>query len=237
MRLQRLRARLRTATDRGARSERGAVLYEVVIFMAVIMIVSGAYVTSNASMTNVVKRAQSFDIGNEAAHGVLEEIQAMPWNELALPGNPSASATKQTQGWRVLAPAGSRNAMTEVCSRSSDCSTGSNVVIRTVRGTAVSITIDIWWKSDSTTRRPECEPTVTAACETAGGVGTKIIQATVQWQANGVTQTRVQKVERTVTPVEASIVPGLPGSAGPTPTGFATPTTSSSPTALDTFTG
>lgn len=216
-----------------ASRERGAVLYEVLIFMAVIVIVSGAWVTSNASMTKSVKDSHTFDIGNEAAHGILEEIQGMPWNTLAVSGTPAAGPAADANGEFTVKTPGASNVMTEVCPVSTSCS-GTRVT-RVVRGTSVDIVLSVKWKSGT---RPACAGTPGSTCEAATGYGTKIIRAVVTWTlSNGTTRSRTQTIERTATPVEALMIAALPSGPGATPTGFPTPTTSSSPTALDTFTG
>lgn len=216
-----------------ASSERGAVLYEVLVFMAVIVVVSGAWVTSNASMTRSVKDSHAFDVGNEAAHGVLEEVLGMSWNALGVPGTPVASPAADAEGHYTVRSAGAANVMTEICPVSTTC-TGTTAT-RIIRGMTVQIDLSVKWKAGT---RPACAGTPGIACEQATGYGTKIIRAVVSWKTgNGLTRSRTQTVERTATPVEALMIAALPSGAGPTPTGFPTPTTSSSPTAFDSFAG
>lgn len=86
--LRRLRARLHKRLD--AKSERGDLLIEVVIAMAVIGTTLASYTSSNMTMEHVSRSRTAVDIVAQQAQAVLQEAKSSPWDRLGF--NPAVQS-------------------------------------------------------------------------------------------------------------------------------------------------
>lgn len=175
---------------RGA--ERGDVLVETLVFMAVISLVAGAY-TSSASNANRASRTMTaIEVVDQQAQGVLERAQVQPWELLGI--NPAIQGRYKNNEWKTEPlGAGKGYLVTHEQEVSSDAAqTLKPYTTMTTRGVRMEQSVYITW-SDG-------KPLGTDS----GAYGSKKITVKIDYKAPGVAaRTKTFTGSRSATPTEA----------------------------------
>lgn len=174
-----MRARIRTSVSRRTetrkRDERGSLLIDSLVAMAMVSIVAAGYMGVNNGVQDAMRHHKSVDQVDQYLTGLAEEASALPWESLANCMRPSPPAN--AANYTASCPAG---AITQIAPEKDIGG-----------GITVNVTTDVTWITSPVPSSPS-------------KFGQKLVTFTASWKPVGGTRRYVtETMTRTAAPTEA----------------------------------